>query len=442
MRVGIWMFRGWMLASSGVFQPVVGMGEDWVAARGWRGSSGIESTSRTRMQPIYDGASGSSTGSDRLNLNQGLGVPSGKGKYQQGEPHIDTTSPLGADAYSAGESSAAPAQVNLALELGPPSGKRKAEPHNNSREAADTRLTLSLGGSRPLKLAKTDQGNGPGSWAWIQKCGSERITELQQWLDAILKQFSVPDGGEKRTLSPQSLEQISFMSSQVHCAISLVIGLFQDKLRHLNDPGVDKILLQRNMNESGQRLLTSIAQIQMDSISRKSEVDFWKSPMLESSWYRMMMNLLSDFQTHEILLDTLLSDYLNQQTHGQIIWHYLNSISIPSVPTLYLNFDVKLSLLEDPSMEKYRNIFQMLNEETWKNIEAEHILYHSSYFTETNPYFEPVHSAFKKLAMKSRKHRGFKSDNFQGQDGLRYAEICITLSFKGAIHSMDKGNLL
>jgi hypothetical protein len=45
-----------------------------------------------------DGASGSSTGSDRLNLNLGLGVPSGKGKYQQGEPHIDTTSPLGADA--------------------------------------------------------------------------------------------------------------------------------------------------------------------------------------------------------------------------------------------------------------------------------------------------------------------------------------------------------
>jgi hypothetical protein len=33
-------------------------------------------------------------------------------------------------------------------------------------------------------------------------------------------------------------------------------------------------------------------------------------------------------------------------------------ISTPSVPTLYLNFDIKLSLLEDPSMEKYSNIIK------------------------------------------------------------------------------------
>jgi hypothetical protein len=83
----------------------------------------------------------------------------------------------------------------------------------------------------------------------------------------------------------------------------------------------------------------------------------------------------------------------------------------------------------------------VLNEETWKNIEAEHILYHSSYFTETNPYFEPVHSAFKKLAMKSRLSTESSSINLM--DGL-FKELIdqIHLLTHVEIESIEDSNLI
>jgi hypothetical protein len=53
----------------------------------------------------------------------------------------------------------------------------------------------------------------------------------------------------------------------------------------------------------------------------------------------------------------------------------------------------------------------VLSGKSWKNIEAEQIFYFSNEFIQKNQYFEPVHSTFKKLAMKTNLSTESPSDN-------------------------------
>jgi hypothetical protein len=143
---------------------------------------------------------------------------------------------------------------------------------------------------------------------------------------------------------------------QVDSLISQVKTLFQEKLSQFCDPLINDLLSKKKIEELVKKLLASIAEIHMEDI-RRIGAFAWKYPM-KHGWYEMIMNLLLDLQKHNILPESLLSDFLNKETHGQLIWKYVNSRVYPSVPMLYLNFDLKLSLQEDPSTQKYRNIIQ------------------------------------------------------------------------------------
>ncbi|KAI7940172.1 hypothetical protein MJO28_013824 [Puccinia striiformis f. sp. tritici] len=104
--------------------------------------------------------------------------------------------------------------------------------------------------------------------------------------------------------------------------------------------------------------LKSIAEVgKIWNTSRSPDLPL-RLPMIRR-WFDLMMNVIVELQKHQILSNAYLSHFLNEEDRGQFILRYVATKSYPTeISSVYVNFNQKLSLLEDPSMAKMVNIFQ------------------------------------------------------------------------------------
>ncbi|KAH9451714.1 hypothetical protein Pst134EA_025654 [Puccinia striiformis f. sp. tritici] len=120
--------------------------------------------------------------------------------------------------------------------------------------------------------------------------------------------------------------------------------------------------------------LKSIAEVgKIWNTSRSPDLPL-RLPMIRR-WFDLMMNVIVELQKHQILSNAYLSHFLNEEDRGQFILRYVATKSYPTeISSVYVNFNQKLSLLEDPSMAKMVNIFQALNGDTWRKIEFQYVV--------------------------------------------------------------------
>jgi hypothetical protein len=77
-------------------------------------------------------------------------------------------------------------------------------------------------------------------------------------------------------------------------------------------------------------------------------------------WYESKMTWISDSIKDQIIPESLISDFFNKQTHAKLIWKSLQSSpTIYNVFLLYLSFELKLSMLEDLSSQKFIQVLQL-----------------------------------------------------------------------------------
>ncbi|KAA1070517.1 hypothetical protein PGT21_014604 [Puccinia graminis f. sp. tritici] len=90
----------------------------------------------------------------------------------------------------------------------------------------------------------------------------------------------------------------------------------------------------------------------------------------------LMIDFFIDLHKLEIVPKELLSDFLNKEGGSKIISSYAyNRFCQPrlDVGNLYMNFNVKLSLLECPFTEKMSALLKTLDDFTWKQIELDYL---------------------------------------------------------------------
>jgi hypothetical protein len=212
------------------------------------------------------------------------------------------------------------------------------------------------GGFAPKRESNTD------ALERIRRCHSEAVTNLHRWKSDILKHFTGQgrhdDGLQSNTTESQQFRPHQLLIQQVESLIRQVTHLFEHKFYQLSiKPDVHDPSSRRKLEESFRKVLTSISEIQIQGPSEDMH-NLWERSRVQR-WCELIMTLLSDLKKHQILPESpLLSYFLNEETRGQLIWQYLDSRSFRSAHTIYLNFDPKLSLQEDSSTKKFRNIIE------------------------------------------------------------------------------------
>ncbi|KAA1070707.1 hypothetical protein PGT21_021695 [Puccinia graminis f. sp. tritici] len=121
----------------------------------------------------------------------------------------------------------------------------------------------------------------------------------------------------------------------------------------------------------------------MDSILEIEET--WELTELDDKeeavpFIRQGSNLIIDFfidlQKLEIIPKEDLSDYLNKEDGARMISSYAYNgfrQSRLDVCKLYMNFNVKLSLLEGPATKKVANLLKLLDNDAWRRTEFEYL---------------------------------------------------------------------
>ncbi|KAA1087080.1 hypothetical protein PGT21_021384 [Puccinia graminis f. sp. tritici] len=86
----------------------------------------------------------------------------------------------------------------------------------------------------------------------------------------------------------------------------------------------------------------------------------------------LMMDFFIDLQQLEVVTKTCLSDFLNKEDGSQIVSSYVHNRFHKNrldVCKLYMNFNLKLSLLEGPATQRMVPLLKTLEEDSWKRIE-------------------------------------------------------------------------
>ncbi|PLW47458.1 hypothetical protein PCASD_04421 [Puccinia coronata f. sp. avenae] len=224
MRVDVWMFKVYTLASSCVFQLVSGMGDDPTGGRYLRDFE-------------IGRATGSKTGPNEINSDLQLERSSGKRIYREMEPHGDSKK-----------------ATRTTVEL-----EKTVKCGCNPWHFA--------GGFAPKRESNTD------ALERIWRCHSEAVTNLHRWKSDILKHFTGQgrhdDGLQSNTISEsQQFRPHQLLIQQVESLIRQVTHLFEHKFYQLSikldvhDPSS-----RRKLEESFRKVLTSISEIQIQGPS-------------------------------------------------------------------------------------------------------------------------------------------------------------------------------
>ncbi|PLW07939.1 hypothetical protein PCANC_23948 [Puccinia coronata f. sp. avenae] len=291
-----------------------------------------------------------------------------------GDDHLITKarylggSGVSADADRAWGSRTISNEINVNLPLGDrSSGKRRyqeIESHRDFQVAPSTTLPFSgSGSSSAVHHAKTGKFEDGAKFVFKHESSTEVlerirnfyagvVQDLEHWKDEIRYQF---DRAEMGTISGKPPPH-QVLIRQIDSLISNVKDLFREKLFQLWSPIADDRSSKKTLEELFRKVLRSVSLIEIDGPSEDLHA-LWERSR-GHRWCELMMTLLADLQTHRILPESsdILSEFLNRTTRGQLVWQYINSRSSPSARRMYLNFDIKLSMQEDPSTEKFRHV--------------------------------------------------------------------------------------
>ncbi|PLW56607.1 hypothetical protein PCANC_01435 [Puccinia coronata f. sp. avenae] len=190
----------------------------------------------------------------------------------------------------------------------------------------------------------------------VLKYVSTTLARLHSWKHDILKHVPISK------MNPDH----QWLDKDLDYFFSQVTHLFEQVLYQLRSPGRDDVLSKTKFEESVKKSLVIVLDAptlpSMDLITNWPDAGWRVS--LRHHCYHFKMMMLSDLKKYHILPESLISEYLNKETQGRLIWKYLNSILLHSnykvsfsPYLLYPNGDLKLSLQTDPSTEKFNNVF-------------------------------------------------------------------------------------
>ncbi|KAA1088949.1 hypothetical protein PGT21_001654 [Puccinia graminis f. sp. tritici] len=237
---------------------------------------------------------------------------------------------------------------------------------------------MRVGGSKshPLsceatcKKAKMEDGSRQA----VFRCYMKTSRRLHNWRSPVLA--SNPDKNKETRLKKQIANVLISMST-----------LFEKRMHELNDQSFrfdamvrDEVLpnhLSQSMLERWEGgLLESIMEIyKIWKPFRRYNTPEQSSVMKEGS--ELMIDFFIDIQKHQIISNKSLSDFLNSGKMGRLISIYaISRFPIDDswdVEKVYLNFNLKLSLQENPLTSKMAGILKLLDPDTWKNIELDYL---------------------------------------------------------------------
>ncbi|KAA1087131.1 hypothetical protein PGT21_023361 [Puccinia graminis f. sp. tritici] len=110
----------------------------------------------------------------------------------------------------------------------------------------------------------------------------------------------------------------------------------------------------------------------------------------------LMIDCFIDMKRLGIITDGILSRFLNKNNEGDLITTYAICNFTPSLtlPKVYVNFNIKLSLLECPSTRKLSPLLIHLDPRTWERIEFDFLGYWLGEFQAMYPSLSEETSAF------------------------------------------------
>ncbi|PLW52581.1 hypothetical protein PCANC_14056, partial [Puccinia coronata f. sp. avenae] len=187
----------------------------------------------------------------------------------------------------------------------------------------------------------------------LQRCYSKTMADLRGWKQDIVEyvlKASMPTTEEDHYLR--------FMEEEMNLFITQVDGLFKEKksqLKTLRGPAWFKS--KEQFEELITKFLQFVAHAEILPNRQSTAADEWRHSMYYR-WCELKMILLSDLIKNDILPGHLVSNFFNQEPHGSLLWQYISSRLYITAYSMYLSFDLKLSLQEDPSTQRFINVLE------------------------------------------------------------------------------------
>ncbi|KAA1083012.1 hypothetical protein PGT21_022741 [Puccinia graminis f. sp. tritici] len=259
----------------------------------------------------------------------------------------------------------------------PDSPEKQCGERRKCNEIAHIGLDLSLAVSP--QTAESGSGNLRNKKPKLDFRAPKRVLVLSSQTLAAISLW-------KRDLVDLTLDKQQKFRLQAHVEVVLrsVENLFQRGIVDRNDyHGVSEDegrykstsghLSRNELGDSEKGWLTAIAEVE-------GIWDVMESPnvlqamSILNRWFDLTMGVFLNLQEHEIIQSCCLSHFLNKENQGQFILSYVKTRFYPfDISAVYVNFNQKLSLLEDDSMKNMRPVFQLLSQDTWKKIELQYV---------------------------------------------------------------------
>ncbi|KAA1130531.1 hypothetical protein PGTUg99_017332 [Puccinia graminis f. sp. tritici] len=275
--------------------------------------------------------------------------------------------------------------------------KRKLEGTKNSEMDLGLSLSVQQGSnvsniheSRKVKL-ETDSRE-------ILKCGSKSLTGIENWK----KDF------QELELDHQTKFQIEY---HIEFVINSLKKMFQEGTPEDNDQ--NKVFNKGKGVSDMTTWLSSIFSVEkMMDISRIPDV--LQARSIIHKWFELMMNVCVEIQQQKIITQEYFSHLLNKDEKVQyFIMNYVKTKFYPyDIGAVYVNFNQKLSLLEDASMKENVIIFKSLDQDTWGKIEFQYVETCLERYLSTTEYptkeFMKLRRSFLELKSTDRKENNLK----------------------------------
>ncbi|KAA1086483.1 hypothetical protein PGTUg99_022220 [Puccinia graminis f. sp. tritici] len=202
----------------------------------------------------------------------------------------------------------------------------------------------------------------------ISTCQQKTQSDWESWKNDLLR-FE-PDPQRKIRLR-----------MKIDNVINVITDIFQKRMVELAEAN-RKSLSARDPSQSSLETLDGLACVAdsyeiWEPFLRESKNETWDKISTIKHGCDLMIDVFIDLQKHQIVPNDHLALFLNKENRGKLILAYAmgrfprRTKQFVRVP--YVNFNLKLSLWENPSTRKMAGILKLLDQKTWQYIEFEHL---------------------------------------------------------------------
>lgn len=248
---------------------------------------------------------------------------------------------------------------------------KHASPHTSSQ-------IEKIGGELKMKLeqVQVQLGANKGSCKDKQSQLKNRLTYILAELEKLMENFIKISSGEDQ----RDKNIIAHMRN----VITTVRNIFERRLWKME--GKEYAGIETKLNEDVLNKIFSKVHVEwLQTVSRiggfqkdwpqQNHKELWE---LKNCWNDLMIEILVDVQSHELIPMEEIYSFLNHLDEGRIVSNYIcNRFYGYGLVPAYINFDMSLeSRLEShPVTKRMGKIFQLINKETWKKIEVAYLIF-------------------------------------------------------------------